>query len=48
MDAKKLANTRRDIIKRKRLADTEMRLIKSRVSEEIGTMEQNHQGNFVT
>ena len=43
MDANKLANTRRDIIRKKRLTDTEMQAIKNRVSEEIGTVEQNHQ-----
>ena len=48
MDANKLANTRRDIIRKKRLTDTEMRAIKNRVSEEIGTVEQNHQKNSIT
>ena len=48
MDANKLANTRRDIIRKKRLTDTEMQVIKNRVSEEIETVEQNHKKNSIT
>ena len=48
MDANKLANARRDIFRKKRLTDTEMQAIKNRVSEEIGTVEQNHQKNTIT
>ena len=48
MDANKLANTRRDIIRKKRLTDNEMQMIKTRVSEEIGHVEQNHEENSIT
>ena len=48
IDANKLANIRRDIIRKKRLTDTEMQMIKNRVSEEIGNVEQNHQENSIT
>ena len=48
MDANKLANTRRDIIRKKRLTDNEMQMIKNRVSEEIGNVEQNHEENSIT
>ena len=48
MDANKLAITRRDIIRKKRLTDNEMHMIKNRVSEEIGHVEQNHEENSIT
>ena len=48
IDANKLANTRRDIIRKKRLTDNEMQMIKNRVSEEIGNVEQNHEENSQT
>ena len=48
MDANKLANTRRDIIQKKRLTDSEMQMIKNRISEEIGTLEQSYQETSIT
>ena len=47
VDANRLANTRGDIIRKKILTDTEKKVIKNRVSEEIGTVEQNHQNNSI-
>ena len=48
MDANKLTNTRRDIIRKKRLTDNEMQMNKNGVSEEIGNVEQNHEENSIT
>ena len=45
---KQTGNTRRDIIRKKRLTDTEMQMITNRVSEEIGNVEQNNEENSRT
>ena len=48
MDANKLAITRRDIIRKNRLTDNEMQMIKNRVSEEVGNVEQSHEEYSIT
>lgn len=45
MDSSKLENARRDIVKKKKLTDIEIQMIKDKVSEELGILNQNHQEN---
>ena len=48
MDANKLANIRRDIIKNKRLTEIEIQMIKDKVLDEPSTGDQNQQENAAT